>query len=112
VRILTKRLLERLGYPVEAFAAPEAALDWLRAANTPIELLFTDVIMPGMNGKELAAQVLKLRPAARVLYVSGYTANVIVLHGVLKPGTEFLAKPYTQQALATKVRQVLDEVPG
>jgi PAS domain S-box-containing protein len=108
VRVLTKRLLEGQGYDVHAFADPTAALDWLRASNTPIQLLFTDVIMPGMNGRDLAKEVVAVRPTAKVLYVSGYTANVIVLHGVLKPDTEFLAKPYTREALATKVRQVLD----
>ena len=64
--------------------------------------------MPGMNGKELADRVLALRPRTKVLYVSGYTANVIVHHGVLKPGMEFLAKPYTREGLALRVRELLD----
>jgi PAS domain S-box-containing protein len=111
VRTLARRLLERQGYCVHEFAEPAAAIDWLRTGEAPIDLLFTDVIMPGMNGKELAAHVQTLRPGTKVLFVSGYTANVIVLHGVLKPGTEFLAKPYTQQAVAAKVREVLDKAP-
>ncbi len=108
VRTLAVRLLERQGYRVFAFDGASAVLDWLPDAREPIHLLLSDVIMEGMNGKELADRVTSLRPDTKVLYVSGYTANVIVQHGVLKAGMEFLAKPYTRDALATRVREVLD----
>jgi two-component system, cell cycle sensor histidine kinase and response regulator CckA len=71
-------------------------------------LLVTDVVMPGMNGRALAERVTSLIPAMRVLFVSGYTENVIVHHGVLKDDLEFLAKPYSVDQLARRVREVLD----
>jgi two-component system, cell cycle sensor histidine kinase and response regulator CckA len=111
VRALMVRLLERQGYHVISFEHGDAMLEWLRTATTPVDLLLTDVIMPGMNGKELAERVTALRPGTRVLYASGYTANVIVNRGVLKPDVEFLAKPFTAAQLATKVRATLD-APG
>jgi signal transduction histidine kinase/CheY-like chemotaxis protein len=108
VRALVVRLLERQGYQVTSFGRGDAMLEWLRSTEAPLDLLLTDVIMPGMNGKELATAVTALRPAIRVLYASGYTANVIVNHGVLKPDVEFLAKPFTAAELAQKVRATLD----
>jgi two-component system, cell cycle sensor histidine kinase and response regulator CckA len=108
VRALMVRLLERQGYQVVDFSRGALMLEWLRATSAPIHLLLTDVIMPGMNGKELAEQANVLRPGLRVLYASGYTANVIVHHGVLKPDIEFLAKPFTAVQLADKVRAALD----
>ncbi len=108
VRTLVVRLLERQGYRVFSFSSGAAVLDWMAEWTEPIHLLLTDVIMPGMNGRMLAERVRTLRPETRVLYASGYTANVIVQHGVLKPGVEFLAKPFTAAALATTVRELLD----
>lgn len=108
VRALAVRLLRNQGYHVYDFANGVDALEWLRQTDEHVHLLFTDVVMPEMNGKLLADEFLKLRPNVRVLYASGYTANVIVHHGVLKPGVQFLAKPFSIAALATRVREVLD----
>jgi DNA-binding NtrC family response regulator len=112
VRALAARLLGRQGYRVVDFADGPSALNWLSTTPEPIALLLTDVIMPAMNGKTLADAVTAARPGTRVLYASGYTSNVIVQHGVLKPGVEFLAKPFTIAALAERVRAVLDAPPG
>jgi DNA-binding NarL/FixJ family response regulator len=74
----------------------------------PIHLLIADVVMPGPSGRELARQLAESRPDAKVLYVSGYTDDAIVHHGMLEPGLNFLQKPFTPAALARKVRAVLD----
>jgi len=74
----------------------------------PIQLLVTDVVMPGMNGRQLAGRLLKIHPETRVLYTSGYTENAIVHRGILDDGLAFVAKPYTVRILGAKVREVLD----
>src|ERR1019366_5290327 len=74
----------------------------------PIHLMLTDVIMPGMIGSQLAAHLSAIRPEMRVLYVSGYTDDAIVRHGVLDPGLAFLQKPFSPRTLARKVGEVLD----
>ena len=76
--------------------------------DRPIHLLITDVVLPGINGRQLAEQLVKISPQAKVLFVSGYTSNAIVHHGVLDDGLWFLPKPFSLSALATKVREVLD----
>jgi two-component system cell cycle sensor histidine kinase/response regulator CckA len=108
VRALAARALEGAGYAVVVAAAPREALALARSAPAPIALLVTDVVMPGMNGRQLADELAGTSPATRVLYVSGYTQNVIVHHGVLDGGLHFLAKPFTPSALLAKVREVLD----
>ncbi len=108
VRQLMVRQLERQGYRVFSFPSGAAVLEWLRDGTESVHLLITDVIMPGMNGRLLVERLQVLRPGLRVLYASGYTADVIAQHGVLSPGVEFLSKPFTAASLATTVRELLD----
>ena len=108
VRAIARRMLEGQGYRVlEASGGAEALAVAARVAG-PIDLLITDVIMPEMSGRQLAEQLLAARPETRVLYVSGYTDNAISQHGVLAPNVEFLQKPFSNESLSAKVRQVLD----
>ncbi len=101
--------LRSLGYRVTAVMSGQDALKALKE-NSDIDLLFTDIIMPGgMNGRELADQALGIYPSLKVLYTSGYTENAIVHHGRLNAGLELLSKPYSRLELATKVRKVLDK---
>ena len=76
--------------------------------SAAIHLLLTDVILPGLSGRVLAQQMSEQYPRVKVLYMSGYTDNAIVLHGVLAPGVAFLQKPFTPAAFANAVREVLD----
>jgi two-component system cell cycle sensor histidine kinase/response regulator CckA len=108
VRRLAHAALASLGHQVHAFASGVDALRALPSLNPVPELLITDVIMPGMNGRVLAERVTAALPNIRVLFVSGYTENFIVDRGVLKNGIEFLAKPYSLEQLSRRVREVLD----
>ncbi|HEX7085892.1 MAG TPA: ATP-binding protein [Vicinamibacterales bacterium] len=108
VRRLARRVLEREGYTVLAAASGDEALSLARAYDGAIHLLLSDVVMPGMSGRQVAEQLTRLRSGTRVLFMSGYTDNVIAEHGVLDPGYAFLSKPFTPDALAKKVRQVLE----
>lgn len=111
VRTLTRRMLEARGYDVLVARSGHEALRLAEERSGPIHLLVTDVVMPGMSGKELALLLNPPRPAMKVLYVSGYTDESIVQHGVLEPGAAFLQKPFTAEMLARKVREVLDSAP-
>jgi len=111
VLALTQRVLEHLGYRVIPAHSPTVALALAEAHATEIVLLMTDVIMPEMNGRELAAAVRHRLPHVRCLFTSGYTADVIADHGVLEEGTLLLRKPWTKQALEAKVRQALGGEP-
>jgi hypothetical protein len=108
LRQLSSSVLAHCGYKVLAASSPEEGLEVCRANHQEIRLLVTDVVMPRMNGRQLAEQVLKISPQTRVLYISGYTNNAIVHYGVLDPGLWFLPKPFTLSALIAKVREVLD----
>ena len=108
LRPLAKGLLEKLGYTVLEAENAEQALGVAGAHAGPIHLLVADVVMPGASGRELARRLAQSRPETRVLYVSGYTDDAIVHHGMLEPGLNFLQKPFTPAALARKVREVLD----
>jgi PAS domain S-box-containing protein len=108
VRRLACRILEGAGYRVTAAADPLEALALDPGPSGPIHLLVTDVVMPKMSGSQLAGRLLAKWSGMKVLYMSGYTENAIVHHGVLDPGTEFIAKPFTASELTRKVREVLD----
>lgn len=107
VRMITGLLLQSLGYNVLSAEDPDDALRQAAEHRGVIHLLITDVIMPGMNGRDLAARLTEIQPGLACLYVSGYTADVIAHHGILEEGIHFLAKPFSRDALANKVREVL-----
>jgi PAS domain S-box-containing protein len=107
LRELTKRLLERLGYTVLLAANADEAIQTF-ARNTFIDVLLTDIVMPGASGVELTRRLAERRPTLKVIYMSGYTEEAIVDHGVLKPGIAFLHKPFTSETLGRKIREVLD----
>ena len=104
---LTTAMLESLGYTVLAATGPEAALRLARDHGQAIHLLMTDVVMPGMNGRQLARELAAHIPDLACLFMSGYTANVIAHHGVLDQGVHFIQKPFTLYLLAAKVREAL-----
>ncbi|MBP7828988.1 MAG: PAS domain-containing protein [Kiritimatiellae bacterium] len=105
---LGKRVLEKAGYTVLAARTPDEALALAAGPPGRIQLLITDVVMPGMNGKDLTERLAETQPDMKVLYMSGYTADVIGQHGVLDEGIHFLQKPFTGRTLTLKVREVLD----
>jgi two-component system cell cycle sensor histidine kinase/response regulator CckA len=108
LRALTRDILESEGYTVLESADVEDAIRIAERQDGTIHLLLTDVVMPHMSGRALAEAVKRFRPDIRVLYMSGYTDDAIVHHGVLDPGTALLQKPFTPAALARKVREELD----
>ena len=105
---LTRTMLEGLGYAVLTADRPGAALQLAKEHAGKIHLLITDVVMPEMNGRELAERLQGLCPALKCLFMSGYTANVIAHHGVLDEGMHFIQKPVTHKHLAAKVREALE----
>ncbi len=105
---LTRRMLERQGYTVLAANTPGEAISLAREHTGEIDLLITDVIMPEMNGRVLAKNLLSVHPFLKRLFMSGYTADVIAHRGVLEQGVPFIQKPFSREDLATKVRDALD----
>lgn len=108
LRKLAQTFLEAAGFRVLSAGSGEEALKLAADYGGTFDLLLTDVVMPGMNGRVLAEQLLPRQPGMRVLYMSGYTDSFIAGHGVLEPGTHLLHKPFTDEVLICKVREVLD----
>jgi CheY-like chemotaxis protein len=109
---VARRTLEAAGYTVLSAANGSEALQVFAQHPGEVHLLLTDVVMPRMGGRALAEQVAKARPSLKVLYMSGYTDDAIVHHGVLDAGTAFIGKPFTAVELTRKVREVLGEADG
>jgi PAS domain S-box-containing protein len=108
VRELAVAILKAHGYTVLAEDSGQSCLHRLLDRHGPVDLLLTDVVMPDLNGKDLARRAVERFPNLKVLFMSGYTDNVIVRHGVLEKGVHFIQKPFAMEALAAKVREVLD----
>jgi two-component system, cell cycle sensor histidine kinase and response regulator CckA len=108
VRGVVQEILQSAGYTVLAASDGEGALRLCTQHAGPIHLLLTDVVMPGMSGPTLASRLTAMRPAMKVMYMSGYTEDAIVHHDLLDPGMVFLPKPFTLQTLVRKVRESLD----
>ena len=104
---LARDMLETSGYTVLAADGPERALELAAGYSGEIHLLLTDVIMPNLNGRDLARRLRAIRPQIRHMYMSGYTADVLAPHGVLDDGVVFIEKPFTKQALFQKVKEAL-----
>ena len=107
VRRAAERILQSAGYEVVTAAGGDEALALAHADDARFDLLLTDVVMPGMSGRELADRLKAEQPGLRVLFTSGYTDNAIVHHGVLEAGISFISKPFSASGLAEKVREVL-----
>lgn len=108
IRELIRDVLEMEGYKVLAAASGQEALNLCKEMAEPVELLITDVVMPGMSGRDLSETLGEMYPDIKILYMSGYTDDAVVRHGVLEEGKAFLQKPFSPDALARKVRGVLD----
>jgi PAS domain S-box-containing protein len=107
-----RRMLEKLGYQVLAASTPEEALDLAEKHKGGIDLLLTDVVMPQMNGRELAARLTDRWPNLKCLFMSGYTADMIAHHGVLAEGVQFIQKPFSKAELSAKICEVLEQKAG
>ena len=108
---LNQRMLTSLGYTVLAASTPGEAIRLARESQGRIDLLLTDVVMPEMNGRELAAKLHSFLPTMKQVFMSGYTANVIAHHGVLDEGVYFLQKPFLKKDLAAKITAALAQPP-
>ena len=108
LREIIRVFLEHFGYRALEAIDGQAALALARTLADPIHLTLTDVIMPGMSGRQLAEQILEVRPEMKLVYMTGYTDDMVVQHKVLEPGITLLQKPFDKIQLARKVRQVLD----
>ena len=106
---MTSMMMERQGYTVLKASNPADAIDIVNSFKSDIDLLITDVIMPGMNGRDLANELQSRFKNLKCLFISGYTADVIAHHGVLDDGMQFLQKPFSMEALAEKIRGIIHE---
>ena len=109
LRDMAQQILQRHGYTVLVAGKGEECLQRLATYDGPLHLLLTDVVMPEMNGRELYRRLAALRPDLKVLYMSGYTDNVILHHGILETGINFIQKPFSVQGLANKIRTILNK---
>jgi len=109
VRTMTAAILKKIGYTVVTAENPEAALAIFENEYTHLDLMITDVVMPQMSGAELTYKVNKVKPGLKVLYMSGYTENVIVCQGVLKEGIHFIQKPFSMSDFAKKIREAIED---
>ncbi|MBD3265602.1 response regulator, partial [bacterium] len=109
---LTKELLEEYEYRVIAHGKPKEAVEVFRERKDEIDLVITDVVMPEMSGQEVASQIHAIRDSVKILFMSGYTDDTIVRHGILLEGVNFIQKPFNPEALTGKVREVLDAGPA
>jgi signal transduction histidine kinase/CheY-like chemotaxis protein len=115
VRHMAREFLKIAGYEVVEAGSAADAVEWMEANEGAVDLVLTDVVMPGMKGRELIEQLMKLRPGLKVLYMSAYTEDDAISIGILSPGTAFIEKPFSPDELARKVREVLgarSSVPG
>ena len=112
VRALAASILQKVGYRVLQARHAREAIALAAEELGPIDLLLTDVVMPEMAGPLLARRLVALRPGMRVLFMSGYTDDAIVRHGILEAGVPFLQKPFVPEALARRVREALDGAPA
>jgi CheY-like chemotaxis protein len=108
LRELARIFLEDYGYKVLEAGSADQAIQVAATFAEPIHLLLTDVIMPGMSGRQLAERILSQRPQTRIMYMTGYTDDMVVQHKVLEPGVQLLQKPFTKVDLGLKVRSTLD----
>jgi DNA-binding NtrC family response regulator len=112
LRKLSRMILERYGYTVLDAKSGSEALKIVRECQCAIQLVLTDVVMPEMNGAELAKHLMRLKPDLKFIYMSGYSENTISFRGLLNSNIHLIEKPFTSLILAGKVRNVLDEVKG
>ncbi|HEY7481538.1 MAG TPA: ATP-binding protein [Gemmatimonadales bacterium] len=110
VRYLARDILQRLGYGVLEAESGEAALATMRGATLPVDLVLSDVVMPGLSAKALADELARIRPAVPVLYMSAYPGDDVVRRGLLEAGDPFIQKPFVREELAWRVRELLDRV--
>jgi len=109
VRALARRVLETNGYTVLEASDGETAVEVAEGHSGAIDLMLTDAVMPGMTGPELARRVSASRPDMKVIFMSGYTDEAVVRHGLLEAGTAFVQKPFAFDSLARRIREILDE---
>ena len=108
IRTIVREFLEPLGYRVIVARSGEEAMELLGKVGPVVDILLTDVVMPGMGGKELAQRFQEISPRSKVLFMSGYTGDVVIRHGVEQGNVDFIQKPLVPNKLVRKIREVLD----